>query len=496
MPSTSEVPTLIVGDFGHSDTTSGILIERKSGSLQWISLKYTLQEQHRKMTNQERKCHYARVLFLSYPIEVDRVDYPGIEDQRLTWIRYHQDELRADVYINIVDAVNNGDTDAKSIGKRIVLPATYTRSPRYLMQNYQDAMALCRTFGNPCLFITFTANPKWSDVTEMLSYIPSQTSHDRPDIMTRVFKLKLKQLSKDLKKHMIFGKTQAWLPHAQILLWLQQTSRTHSAAEIGFPLYRRKNNAVTVTKARTELDNRYVVPYNMYMPMKYRADINVEWCNHSRAIKYLFKYIGKASDKATAMVVHNNAYEHNTGGATCFTIDEIKIHLDCRYPSSCEAVWRIYGFDIHNCVPPVIKHPLHSPEINTVMVRDSQNLASVLKREGVNESMFTAWFALNEVDPRARGSMYAEIPQDFVWNPSTKAWQWRKIKRGIGHIVYYHPTAGTREGLTTSKLSMPSFMTLLKRRARLLVCSRMIKNGKTHFKKPKDGQQCWNYTVP
>ncbi|KAL8151562.1 hypothetical protein V2J09_021370 [Rumex salicifolius] len=157
----------------------------------------------------------------------------------------------------------------------------------------------------------------------------------------------------------------------------------------GFPVYRRRNNGVTVTKDRTKLDNRYIVSYNMYLLMKYRAHINVEWCNQSRAIKYLFKYIRKGSDKATTM---------------------IKIHLDCCYLSSCEAVWRIYGFDIHSCVPPVIKHPLHLRESNMVMVRESQNFALVLRREGVNESMFIAWFTLNEVDTRARDSTYVEIP--------------------------------------------------------------------------------------
>ncbi|KAL8151564.1 hypothetical protein V2J09_021372 [Rumex salicifolius] len=113
-------------------------------ALQYPILFPYVQEQHRKTANQERKRHNARVLLLSYLREVNIVDYPGrmneviqsvfgIEDQRLIWIRYHQDELRADVYNNIFDAVNNGDTDAKSIGKRIVLPATYTSNPTYMM---------------------------------------------------------------------------------------------------------------------------------------------------------------------------------------------------------------------------------------------------------------------------------------------------------------------------------------------------------------------------
>ena len=60
------------------------------------------------------------------------------------------------MYKNVCDAIVRGDTSRKSLGKRIVLPATFIGGPRYMIQNYQDAMAICRWAGNPILFITFT----------------------------------------------------------------------------------------------------------------------------------------------------------------------------------------------------------------------------------------------------------------------------------------------------------------------------------------------------
>ncbi|KAL0306165.1 UNVERIFIED_CONTAM: hypothetical protein Sradi_6033800 [Sesamum radiatum] len=69
--------------------------------------------------------------------------------------------MRADLYQGLEDAVVAGDTDASAVGRRIVLPSSFTGGPRNMMQHYQDAMAICRTIGTPDFFITFTCNPNW-----------------------------------------------------------------------------------------------------------------------------------------------------------------------------------------------------------------------------------------------------------------------------------------------------------------------------------------------
>ncbi|GJT86049.1 DNA helicase PIF1, ATP-dependent [Tanacetum coccineum] len=177
-------------------------------------------------------------LFQQYLVDA----YTAVKEQRLKWTRNNQDTLHVDIYHNLCDAATRGDTSATGLGKRIVLPRTFTGSPRYMMHNYQDAMALCRAYGNPDLFITFTSNLKWPEIAEILAYFPGQKAHDRSEVRTRVFKLKLTELLDDLTKKHVFGQFKAvvyviefqkrGLPHAHILRWLEENSKCKMPSEI------------------------------------------------------------------------------------------------------------------------------------------------------------------------------------------------------------------------------------------------------------------------
>ena len=80
----------------------------------------------------------------------------------------HQKELRADLYQGLADAVFQGEHTASATGKRIILPASFTGGARYMIQNYQDAMAICAWAGYPDIFITFTCNPMWPEIIRHL----------------------------------------------------------------------------------------------------------------------------------------------------------------------------------------------------------------------------------------------------------------------------------------------------------------------------------------
>ena len=94
-----------------------------------------------------------------------------------------------------------------------------------MCKRQQDSMAYVRKYGPPSLFVTVVTNPNWPEISNSLS--PGQHSHDRPDVVVRVSKLKLQKLM-ELLKGGCFGSLGAWLysiefqkrrlPHAHMLL--------------------------------------------------------------------------------------------------------------------------------------------------------------------------------------------------------------------------------------------------------------------------------------
>jgi hypothetical protein len=190
---------------------------------------------------QERDNEASTILRCARLVQQYIVDaYAAIEQSRLNYLRRNQKKLRADLYQGLQDALEAGDTNTTTLGTRIVLPSSFTGGPRFMVQLYQDAMAICRSFELSSYFITFTFNPNWPEIQAEL--IPGQTAIDRPDLVTRVFRMKLLVLMKDLMKDEVFGPTvaqihviefQKWgLPHAHILIILKPEFRPTTPAQI------------------------------------------------------------------------------------------------------------------------------------------------------------------------------------------------------------------------------------------------------------------------
>ncbi len=78
-----------------------------------------------------------------------------------------------------------------------------------MQQLYQDLIALIRYFGKPDLFVIFTVNPRWKEVTDAL--FPNQIYIDRPDIIARIFRARLKRLIHLIRIGAAFGPCRAYI---------------------------------------------------------------------------------------------------------------------------------------------------------------------------------------------------------------------------------------------------------------------------------------------
>ncbi|KAK4275758.1 hypothetical protein QN277_018789 [Acacia crassicarpa] len=247
MPNASEVAALVVEDIDMSFNVRDIIVEKHSGKLQRINelhASYLLLQypvlfpfgedgyrddiEHKDETLRATKTkkrlsmreffsyrlmtrlhEISTLLYASRLLQQFIVDgYTMIESQRLLWVRTHQKELRVDLYQGLADAVISVETNAATIGKRIILPSSFIGGARYMMQNYQDAMAIYRSEGYSNLFLTFTCNPAWPEIQRFCRK-HSVKPCDRPDMLARIFKIKLDRLMKSIKEEKVFGTIRA-----------------------------------------------------------------------------------------------------------------------------------------------------------------------------------------------------------------------------------------------------------------------------------------------
>ncbi|CAN6801732.1 unnamed protein product [Brassica oleracea var. botrytis] len=165
LPTSSEVAALVVGDFQNNMDKRDIILEKKSGKV--------------KRINELHPCY----LPLQYPLI-----FP-----------YGEDGFR-------LVAANDGNSNLPIEGNRIIIPSSFTGGPLYMHQMYLDAMSICKYYGFPDLFITFTSNPKWPELTRYFRKY-NLRSEDRPELCCRLLKIKLDSLMENLTKKHVLGKT-------------------------------------------------------------------------------------------------------------------------------------------------------------------------------------------------------------------------------------------------------------------------------------------------
>ncbi len=91
--------------------------------------------------------------------------------------------------------------------------------------------------------------------------------------------------------------------------------------------------------------------------------------------------------------------------------------MDARFLSTCEALHRIFEFDIHYRIPPVERLTVHLPGKNYVRYEKGSDLRAVLNSPGAKRSMLTEWFEANRKYTKARSLTYCDFPKEWSWEP-------------------------------------------------------------------------------
>ena len=254
----------------------------------------------------------------------------------------------------------------------------------------------------------------------------------RPDLVARVFKLKLEQLRQDILKNGVLGKVVAsvhviefqkrGLPHAHFLIHFAEEDKLHNADDIDrlicaeIPDQNEEPELYEIVKScmmhgpcgpfnpdcicmdrgkctknfPKEFTPNTIADVNGYPKYRRRDNgrtINVR--NVELDNRWVVPYNPWLSKKYNAhinvevcMTVRavKYLYKYIYKGHDCASIeineridhDEIKTFLDARYVSAPEALWRLFEYDMHDQSHHVERLPVHLPEYQTVFFQAGQ----------------------------------------------------------------------------------------------------------------------------
>ena len=422
--------------------------------------------------------------------------YVKTEANRLNYIKLNQSKLRTEKYKCLADYVNS-DANVAGVnpGKAIILPSSFQGSPRNMQQNYQDAMAVVRKYGKPDLFITMTCNPNWKEIQDSLEL--NQGAEHRPDIVARVFNIKLKELLEDIKKRHVLGRQKAMvhviefqkrgLPHAHILIILSHEDKPSTIESID-KLVHAEIPDIEIQPRLYEMVRKHMVHgpcglQNLSSPCmennlcskgfpkdfatetvanlggypRYKrrdngrsAKVGTKTINNQWIVPYnaflLLKYNCHINVEVCATVKSvKYLFKYVYKGHDCANVeireqhlvvhDEIQSFVDTRYVSPPEAAWRLCGFRMHAQTHSVSRLQVHLPEEQNVVFRPD-NINAAIERAADLDTTLTGWFKLNASDPMARTYLYFEIPEYYVF----KDHNWTPRKRGTAVTSMSHDT--------------------------------------------------------
>lgn len=150
----------------------------------------------------------------------------------------------------------------------------------------------------------------------------------------------------------------------------------------------------------------------------------MEICNSIGAVKYLYKYVFKGSDKIEFSLQNLNNTNNNAPKEDIHKNDEIHKFQEARYVSASESVWRIHNFNTNAQFPHTNRLQIHLENLQSIVFSETAELDTLLDKN--IETQLTHYFKLNETDNTVKDLYYYQMPQYFVWNKKKHEWTKRK----------------------------------------------------------------------
>ncbi|GKE23106.1 DNA helicase PIF1, ATP-dependent, partial [Tanacetum coccineum] len=214
LPTTSEVAALIVGDIDSTTNDRDIILHMQKGGL--------------KRINELHPSYLALQYPLLFPYGEDGywtdIYHEGVTDETPTnkktrvtmreYFAYRLQNRATDFSMrNLLQIRKLTEEEAAAFklrGKKVILPSSYTGRPRYMMQNYLDAMTICKVYGYPAVY-TVEFQKRGLPQAHILLFLEQQDKMPTPTHIDKYISAEIPDKNEDpelyqiVTDHMMYG---------------------------------------------------------------------------------------------------------------------------------------------------------------------------------------------------------------------------------------------------------------------------------------------------
>lgn len=428
--------------------------------------------------------------------------YMRIEISNLRWLRNNQQQLRGESYRVLLDTVAHTDEPQEQpperVGRRMILPATFHGSPRYMYQLYQDAMAMVAKYGIPDYFITFTCSTEWVEIKQI-----EPNYSNAFDLYARVFNLKCKALIKDLTVNKALGEVVAYtysiewqkrgMPHMHLLLTVREEDKPRTSEQVDRVVWARIP-ATDENPALRQLVEKYMIhgpcgttdpnrtcmidgKCSKHFPKNFSEETIVDGITGYPIYKRPSDgtEISKRVGSRVAVLDNRNVVPYNPAlllryrahinVEVCNTVwaikyiykycfkgndmatvrqsiqnhNEIEAYKTGRFVSGSEAVWRILSFKTDDSSHTVIALPVHLENEQFITFAEGEEQAAI---DNAKPTMLQAFFQLNNQATSVQNITYLDVPFFYTFENNG---QWKRRVNTKHNLVTRIHTVSPRD---------------------------------------------------